>query len=166
MLPCIINYKNSFMKTIITILKYYLYGFVIAAGLGFFFFIYGLYFDEAYALFDFILYLKVTIIMALPCGLHLWITEQLDGTKSFQNKYKQLLFIILAHYWMGCIGSFLLLSMAQLIAHIASWDYLYYFIEDNILSFITLPAIPLALLLYFSTNALQLKKKTLKDAKE
>jgi hypothetical protein len=154
------------MKAIITILKFYLYGFAIPAGLGFFFFIYGLYFDEAYALFDFILYLKVTTIMALPCGLHLWITAQLDGTKPFQNKYKQLLFIILAHYWMGCIGSFLLLSMVQLIAHIASWDYLYYFIEVNILSFITLPAIPLALLLYFSTNALQFKKETPKDAQE
>ena len=93
MLPCIINFKNTIMKTIITIIKYYLYGFAIAAGLGFFFFIYGLYFDEAYALFDFILYLKVTIIMALPCGLHLWIVAQLDVTKPFQNKYKQLLFI-------------------------------------------------------------------------
>lgn len=36
MLPCIINCKNTFMKTIITTLKYYLYGFAIAAGLGFF----------------------------------------------------------------------------------------------------------------------------------
>jgi undecaprenyl pyrophosphate phosphatase UppP len=154
------------MNTSFTILKYYAYGFGIAALLGGLIFIYGQLIDDAYDFNDFSIYLKVNALMAIPSGFHLWIIRQMDNYPNLKNKKQQLLITITSYYWLGCILSFILLIILQFIAHLNEWDQYYYYLEDYILYFVMFLAIPLGLLLYGTIDGMIYKKDTKQDTLE
>jgi hypothetical protein len=130
------------MKNIILFFKYYLYGFLIAAVIGVLLVIYSLVFDNTYSYIDFSLYMQVNSIMAVPCGLHLWIFYLLDKPQAIKNKYHKLFFKGIASYWIGVIISFLLLCSVMLLNSIFSIDFINYITEDNLLEFTLLMAFP------------------------
>jgi len=145
------------MKYLISIVKYYVKGFIIAAVIGFILVLYGLFFDDSYSFIDFSLYMQVNSIMAMPCGLHLWIIKLLDNPEAIKNKYEKFLFTILSHYWIGLIFSFLLVISIQFISYMNDWESCYYLIEASILWYALLIGIPIGLLLYFIPNLLNLR---------
>lgn len=120
------------MKDLILILKYYAKGFLIAAALGAVLIIYSLVFDDLYSFVDFKLYMQVNSIMAIPCGLHLWIIYLLDKPETLKNKYHKLFFKSIASYWLGIILSFLLLSLLQLLGHFVNLPYFEYLTDDSL----------------------------------
>jgi len=130
------------MKNIILFFKYYLYGFLIAAVIGVLLVIYSLVFDNTYSYIDFSLYMQVNSIMAVPCGLHLWIFYLLDKPEAIKNKYHKLFFKGIASYWIGVIISFVLLCSVMLLNSIFSIDLINYITEDNLLEFTLLMAFP------------------------
>ena len=130
------------MKNIILFFKYYLYGFLIAAVIGVLLVIYSLVFDNTYSYIDFSLYMQVNSIMAVPCGLHLWIFYLLDKPEAIKNKYHKLFFKGIASYWIGAIISFVLLCSVMLLNSIFSIDLINYITEDNLLEFTLLMAFP------------------------
>jgi undecaprenyl pyrophosphate phosphatase UppP len=154
------------MNTSFTILKYYAYGFCIAALLGGLIFIYGQWIDDAYDFNDFSIYLKVNALMAIPSGFHVWIIRQMDNYPNLKNKKQQLLITITSYYWLGCIISFILFIILQFIAHLNEWDQCYYYLEDHIFYIVMFLAIPLGLLLYCTIDGMIFKKDTKQDTLE
>jgi hypothetical protein len=86
--------------------------------------------------------MQVNSIMAVPCGLHLWIFYLLDKPQAIKNKYHKLFFKGIASYWIGVIISFLLLCSVMLLNSIFSIDFINYITEDNLLEFTLLMAFP------------------------
>ncbi len=117
-------------------------GFLIAAVIGALLIIYSLVFDNTYIYIDFNLYLQVNSIMAVPCGLHLWIIYLLDKPETIKNKYHKLFFKSFASYWIGCIISFVILYLVLLINNVFSIHFFNFIKEDNLLKFTLLMAFP------------------------
>lgn len=151
------------MKTSFTIIKYYAYGFGIAALIGELIFIYGQWIDDAYDFNDFSIYLKVNALMAIPSGFHLWIIRQMDNYSNLKNKKQQLLLALASYYWLGCVLSFILLIVLQFIAHLNEWDLCYYYLEDYILYIAMGLAIPMGIALYGTIDGLVFKKETTQE---
>jgi hypothetical protein len=151
------------MKTSFTILKYYAYGFVIAALLGGLIFIYGQWIDDAYDFNDFSIYLKVNALMAIPSGFHVWIIRQMDNYSTLKNKKQQLLLVIASYYWLGCILAFILFIILQFIAHVNEWDLCYYYLEDYMLYMAMGLAIPMGIVLYGTIDGLIFEKETTQE---
>ena len=151
------------MKTSYIIIKYYAYGFGIAALLGSLIFIYGQWIDDAYDFIDFSIYLKVNALMAIPCGFHLWIIRQMDNYSNLKNKKQQLLLVLASYYWLGCILAFILLIVLQFIAHVNEWDLCYYYLEDYMLYMAMGLAIPMGIVLYGTIDGLVFKKETTQE---
>lgn len=120
------------MKNLILILKYYIKGFLIAAVLGILIIIYSFVYDDAYSFIDFKLYMQVNSIMAVPCGLHLWIMYLLDNPETIKNKYHKLFFKGIASYWLGVVLSFLVLCLLQLLGHIVTLPYIANLTDDSL----------------------------------
>ncbi|RTL14370.1 MAG: hypothetical protein EKK56_01295 [Flavobacteriaceae bacterium] len=116
----------------ILILKYYIKGFLIAAVLGILIIIYSFVYDDAYSFIDFKLYMQVNSIMAVPCGLHLWIMYLLDNPETIKNKYHKLFFKGIASYWLGVVLSFLVLCLLQLLGHIVTLPYIANLTDDSL----------------------------------
>jgi hypothetical protein len=131
------------MKNIILFLKYYLYGFLIAALIGVLFIIYSLVFDNIYSYIDFNLYMQVNCIMAVPCGLHLWIVNLLDNIQTIKNKYHKLIFKGFASYWLGIVFSLALLASLELLNCFVTLPYLEYLTDNNLFLLSLLIAMPL-----------------------
>ena len=121
------------MKSIILFLKYYLYGFLISALIGVMLIIYSFVYDDSYSFIDFKLYMQVNSIMAVPCGLHLWIMYLLDNPETIKNKYHKLFFKGFVSYWLGVIISFVLLASLELLNCFVTLPYLEYLTDDNLL---------------------------------
>lgn len=137
------------MKNLILILKYYTKGFLIAAVLGVLIIIYSFVYDDSYSFIDFKLYLQVNSIMALPCGLHLWIIHLLDNPETIKNNYHKLFFKAIAFYWIGGIFSFVLLCSVMLFNNVFSVHFFNFITEDNLLKFTLLMAFPFGFLSKF-----------------
>ena len=135
------------MKNLILILKYYIKGFLIAAVLGILIIIYSFVYDDAYSFIDFNLYMQVNSIMAVPCGLHLWIIYLLDNFETIKDKYHKLFFKGFASYWIGGIISFVLLCSVILFNNLFSIHFFNFITVDNLLKFTLLMAFPF---LFFS----------------
>lgn len=121
------------MKNIILFLKYYIYGFLIAAVIGVLLIIYSFVYDDSYSFIDFKLYLQVNCIMAVPCGLHLWIVNLLDNIQTIKNKYHKLIFKGFASYWLGIVFSLALLASLELLNCFVTLPYLEYLTDANLL---------------------------------
>ena len=130
------------MKNIILFLKYYLHGFLIAAVIGTLLIIYNILFEDFYSFIDFKLYMQVNSIMALPCGLHLWIIYLLDKPEVIKNYYHKLFFKAIASYWIGGIISFVLLCSVMLLNNVFSIHFFNFINEYNLLKFTLLIAFP------------------------
>ena len=121
------------MKNIKSFVKYYLFGFTIAAVLGGLIIIYSLVYDDLYSFIDFSLYMQVNSIMAVHCGLHLWIITLLDKPETIKNKYNKLFFKGFASYWLGVVFSFVILCILQSLSNFITILYSYYLTDDNLL---------------------------------
>jgi hypothetical protein len=140
------------MKNLILILKYYIKGFLIAAVLGILIIIYSFVYDDSYSFIDFKLYMQVNSIMAVPCGLHLWIIYLLDNPETIKNKYQKLFFKGIASYWLGVILSFLVLCSLQLLGHFVNLPYVGYLTDDSLLGWSLLISFPIGLIVYKYLN--------------
>jgi hypothetical protein len=77
--------------------------------------------------------MQVNSIMAVPCGLHLWIMYLLDNPETIKNKYHKLFFKGFVSYWLGVIISFVLLASLELLNCFVTLPYLEYLTDDNLL---------------------------------
>lgn len=136
------------MKNITSFVKYYLFGFTIAAVLGGLIIIYSLVYDDLYSFIDFSLYMQVNSIMAVPCGLHLWIITLLDKPETIKNKYNKLFFKGFASYWLGVVFSLALLASLELLNCFVSLPYLEYLTDDSLLLLSLLMGVVFGIFIY------------------
>lgn len=136
------------MKNIKSFVKYYLFGFTIAAVLGGLIIIYSLVYDDLYSFIDFSLYMQVNSIMAVPCGLHLWIITLLDKPETIKNKYNKLFFKGFASYWLGVVFSLALLASLELLNCFVSLPYLEYLTDDSLLLLSLLMGVVFGIFIY------------------
>ena len=132
------------MKNIILLTKYYLSGFILAAGIGCLFILYSLFIDDTYSFIDFSLYMQVNSIMAVFLGLHLFVMKYIDQPQQIKNQYLRRFYTIFASYWIGIIFSFLILSLILFLNTLFSINYISFIQEDNLLQITLLIALPFA----------------------
>lgn len=121
------------MKYLIATIKYYSHGFLFAlTPIFIIFFIKGL-FDEFYLEYAVFLFLKVTFLMAIPSGIHLFFMKFLDKPNQIKNPYLRRFYTIFTSYWLGGIFSFVLLFVLQTLSNFITIPYSYYLTDENLL---------------------------------
>lgn len=121
------------MKNIILLTKYYLQGFILAAGIGCLFILHSLFIDDTYSFIDFSLYLQVNSIMAIFLGLHLFIMKYIDQPQQIKNPYLRRFYTIFTSYWIGVIFSFVLLFVLQTLSNFIIIPYSYFLTDEKLL---------------------------------
>jgi hypothetical protein len=131
------------------IVRYYAYGFLFAITPIFIIFLIGGQFDQFYLIYDVLLFFKVTFIMAMPSGIHLFIMKYIDQPQQTKNPYLRRFYTIFASYWLGFIFSLLLLFLLQVLSNFILIPYSYYLTDENLLAGSLVVAIPKGVVVYY-----------------
>jgi hypothetical protein len=128
--------------------KFYPLGFLISLAIVLVVHIYGFFIDSIYSYHNFLESFTVVVLFSFPMAIHLWIMEHLMRSKTYANPNHQLLFKIVASYWLGYIISFMLLSFFLLINYFVTLSLINFITEDRLMLLSLLVGVPVSML-YF-----------------
>jgi hypothetical protein len=129
--------------------KFYPLGFLISLAIVLVVHMYGFFIDSIYSCHNFLESFTVVVLFSFPMAIHLWIMEHLLQSKTYANPNHQLLFKIVASYWLGYIISFMLLSFFLLINYFVTLSLINFITEDRLMLLSLLVGVPVSML-YFA----------------
>lgn len=138
------NNKQNVLK----FFKFYILGFLISLSLLLVVHTYGYLIDSIYSYQKFSESFLAVVIFAFPFALHLWIIKNLSHSKTFAQASHQLLFKILASYWIGNILSLMIMGVLYILGLFVTLPLIKFITEDRLISLSLLAGIPVSILYY------------------
>lgn len=136
-------------QNVLKFLKFYFLGFLISLSLLVLVHTYGFFVDSIYSYQKFSESFIAVVIFSFPYALHLWIMENLTLTKTFAKTTQQMMFKILASYWIGNIIGFILMGLLCILNLFVSLPLIEFFTEDRLITLSLIAGIPMAILFFY-----------------
>lgn len=136
-------------QNVLKFLKFYFLGFLISLSLLVLVHTYGFFVDSIYSYQKFSESFIAVVIFSFPYALHLWIMENLTLTKTFAKTTQQMMFKILASYWIGNIIGFILMGLLCILNLFVSLPLIEFVTEDRLITLSLIAGIPMAILFFY-----------------
>ena len=128
--------------------KFYPLGFLISLAIVLVVHIYGFFIDSIYSYHNFLESFTVVVLFSFPMAIHLWIMEHLMRSKTYANPNHQLLFKIVASYWIGTLLVCFIMVFFYLLGFFVSLPLIKFITEDRLITLSLLAGVPVSML-YF-----------------